>query len=33
MNIFGYMNEIFIQNGYVSLEEVSKEELINGLNL
>ena len=33
MNIFGYMNEIFIQNGYVSLEEVSKEELINGLSL
>ena len=33
MNIFGYMNEIFIQKGYVSLEEVSKEELINGLNL
>lgn len=33
MNIFGYMNELFIQKGYVALEEVSKEELINGLSL
>lgn len=33
MNIFSYMNELLIQNGYVDLEEVSKEELINGLSL
>ena len=33
MNIFGYMNELFIQKGYVALEKVSKEELINGLSL
>ena len=33
MNIFGCMNELFIQKGYVALEEVSKEELINGLSL
>lgn len=33
MNVFGYMNNFFVQKGYVAIEEISKEELINGLSL